>query len=145
MKELTEFMKKVGFKKDNFTFIPCSGLHGENLKERTKKIPWYNGPSVIEHLDTMKAAKRPIDSPFRLSISDIYKSQTTGLTAAGKIESGTISVNDKVLIMPIRELCTIKQIYRHKEAVKTAYAGDNVDLSLAGVDMTHLRYSICYI
>jgi elongation factor 1-alpha len=48
---MTGFLKKVGYNPDNIPFVPISGWHGDNMLEKSPKLPWYNGPFLIEALN----------------------------------------------------------------------------------------------
>jgi len=50
-KEVTIFLKKIGFKTDTVPFIPISGWNGDNMVERSANLPWYKGPTLYEALD----------------------------------------------------------------------------------------------
>ncbi|KAL9654492.1 hypothetical protein ABK040_010512 [Willaertia magna] len=143
--ELNDYMKQIGFvtptdnipvdnNKSNVIYIPCSGLQGENLVEKStiKELQlWYkNGPTIVEQIDKFEPKARDIEKALRLSISDVYKAIQTGITIAGKIETGVISEGDELVIMPIMERCQVKCILRHKQFIKHAYAGDNVEIGL---------------
>lgn len=80
--------------------MPVSGFTGANMKERlTKKIcPFYDGPSLLELLDTMAMTDRKVNAPLMMPISEKYKDM--GTVVVGKIESGRIRRGDSVIIMP---------------------------------------------
>lgn len=68
IKEEVEYYlkKKVGFK--SITTIPISGFNGDNLLEKSTKMPWYEGKSLLETLDSFPEPKRPLDKPLRVPI-----------------------------------------------------------------------------
>merc|ERR1712218_388841 len=75
--------KQAGFKESDLTFLPCSGLTGENLvkgPDNQTLTSWYTGPSLVEAMD----------KPFRLSIADIFKGQAAGFSVAGRVEAGFV-------------------------------------------------------
>lgn len=47
------FLKKIGYKPENIPFVPISGFQGDNLIERSKNMPWYDGPTLLDVLDMM--------------------------------------------------------------------------------------------
>jgi len=133
--KMSSFLRQSGFRDKSFSFLPLSGLSGENIRERKSPVlnEWYNGMTLMERIDSFDSAVRDINKPFRLCISDLYKAQL-GLTAAGRIEAGIVSRDDKLLISPLNEVCTVTRIRIHGELVEYATAGDYVDLTLSGVD-----------
>jgi elongation factor 1 alpha-like protein len=144
-REVLAFLKKVGFKDTQLSFVPCSGLSGENLIERKepKLSAWYDGPTLYNRIDNFAPAVRDMERPFRLSISDVYKdsNQSGGVTIAGKIEAGVVSTGDKLLLMPANEVCTVKHVRMAQgEVVDFATAGENVDIALTGIDIKVINF-----
>jgi elongation factor 1-alpha len=67
-KEVSAYLKKVGYNPDNIPFIPISGWLGDNMLEKSANLPWYKGPTLIEALDNIQPPKRPLDKPLRLPL-----------------------------------------------------------------------------
>jgi len=67
-KEVSDYLKKVGYNPDKIHFIPISGWHGDNMVEKSDNMKWYNGPTLIEALDAIEPPKRPKDKPLRLPL-----------------------------------------------------------------------------
>ncbi|CAE6518238.1 unnamed protein product [Rhizoctonia solani] len=132
----TPFIKASGFNpKTDVNFIPVSAYTGANMKERTSKsvCPWYDGPSLLELLDTMPMVDRKINGPVMMPISEKYKDM--GTIVVGKLESGRIHKNDTLLLMPNKTNVEATAIYNEmEEEINYAYSGDNVRLRLRGVD-----------
>ena len=128
--KLKAFLKTVGFREADVTYVPCSGYTGDNLAKRSGKMPWRveksvplflenasfiylflylrydaSGPSLLEAIDRFRVPERLVEKPFRLSISDIYKAQT-GFSCSGRIEAGFVQKDDKVLILPLNQVKT---------------------------------------
>ena len=64
--EVSNFLKKVGYKPAVIPFVPISGWHGDNMLDSGDNMKWYKGPTLLEALDGIKPPKRPIDKPLRL-------------------------------------------------------------------------------
>jgi len=130
--------KQAGFRESDITFIPCSGLTGENLTlpARTEKLSsWYSGPTLMLAIDNLKTPTRAMDKPFRMSVSDIFRAQSgSGFSAAGRVEAGVVMKDDKVLISPLNEICTVKSVVVEQVDSLTGFAGDHVVLTLVGPD-----------
>ncbi|XP_037555271.1 HBS1-like protein isoform X1 [Dermacentor silvarum] len=137
--KLRSFLRQAGYRESDFTFVPCSGLTGENLT--TKPEPgspltkWYTGPCLVDVIDSFKPPERPVSKPFRLCVSDVFKGQGSGFCVSGRIDAGCAANGDKVLVMPAAEQGTVKGITIDELPVTQAFAGDQVALTLAGVDM----------
>ena len=73
VKEVSSYLKKVGYNPDKIPFVPISGFEGDNMIERSTNLDWYKGPTLLEALDQINEPKRPSDKPFRLPLQDVYK------------------------------------------------------------------------
>ncbi|KAI0736210.1 eukaryotic polypeptide chain release factor 3 [Fomitopsis betulina] len=134
--KLSPFLKAAGFSvKTDVTFIPVSAYTGLNLKDRLPKniAPWYNGPSLLEHLDTMQMVDRKVNAPLMMPISEKYKDM--GTIIVGKIESGHMRKGDSLLLMPNKDIIEVAGIYNEmEEEVPSAMCGDNVRIRVRGVE-----------
>ncbi|XP_067142522.1 HBS1-like protein isoform X1 [Centruroides vittatus] len=139
--KLGVFLKQAGFRENDVTFVPCSGLTGENLTESAQNsllTSWYKGPCLVEVIDKFKTPERPVGKPFRLSVGDVYKGMGSGFSVSGRIEAGYVQTGDRVVIMPAGEAATVKGISIEENSVLQAFAGDHVGLSLLGADMNKI-------
>lgn len=68
VKEVTEYLKKVGYNPATIPFIPLSGWFGDNMLEKSPNLTWYKGPTLLEALDNITPPKRPTDKPLRLPL-----------------------------------------------------------------------------
>lgn len=139
--KLSAFLKQAGFKEQDVTFVPCSGLTGQNLIERSKidsLCSWFDGPCLIEIIDNFKPPDRPISKPFRLSLSDIFKGVTSGICIGGRVEAGAVQVGQKLVILPASELCVVKAISIDDMSVTAAFVGDHISLTISGCDPNNI-------
>jgi len=84
-------------------FIPVSGMEGDNIAWRSKKLNWYGGPTVLDQLDLFEAERLPEDRPLRIPVQDVYKFTANGdnrRIIAGLITSGSIKVGDAITFFP---------------------------------------------
>jgi bifunctional enzyme CysN/CysC len=89
--------------------IPISARDGDGVAERTPRIGWYQGPSVVEALDALEPA-RPLEQlALRLPVQAIYKFDDRRIVA-GRIESGSLSTGDEIVIMPAGKIAKIKSV-----------------------------------
>jgi len=141
VEKLKQFLKSsVGFRDSDVSYIPVSGLTGENLTKTTGALTWYtkaNG-TLVDAIDSLKPPLRLFDKPFRMAASDVFKpSIGSGIAVAGRIESGFVMANDKVLVQPMNEVATVKNI-ESAEGVPlldgVAFAGEHVSLVLTSID-----------
>lgn len=134
--KLTAFLRTVGYIESDVTFVPCSGLSGENLTslpESHALKKWYRGLTLIEVIDNFQPPERPVNKPLRMCINDVFKGVTGGYCLAGKIDFGCIRAGDKVLIMPAGEQGFVKSITVDEVSVQHCFAGDNAVVQITGV------------
>jgi len=89
--------------------IPISARDGDGVTERTARIDWYDGPTVVEALDTLEPARPPDALALRLPVQAIYKFDDRRIVA-GRIESGHLSAGDEIVIMPSAKIAKIKTV-----------------------------------
>lgn len=132
--KLTPFLKSVGYNpKKQVKFVPLCGLTGVNVLNRVDKkdCTWWNEGSFVEMLDTLDPVARPVDGPVRIPIIDRFK-EKSNTVILGKVESGTIFVGQKCVVMPNKSRAEIISIKLHETDAEAAKAGDNVQLVLKG-------------
>src|ERR1700710_2099057 len=89
--------------------IPISARDGDGVAGRTARIDWYNGPTVVEALDALEPA-RPLEKlALRLPVQAIYKFDDRRIVA-GRIEFGSLSAGDEIVIMPSAKIAKIKTV-----------------------------------
>ncbi|XP_042908568.1 HBS1-like protein [Parasteatoda tepidariorum] len=138
---MSTFLKQVGFKENDVAFVPCSGLTGENLisgPQEPNFKKWYSGPTLVDVIDKFRIPERPVDKPFRMCVSDVFKGATGGFCAAGKIEGGFVKGGDKALVMPAGEQIVIKGVSSDERSLTYGFAGDHVVLQLQGIDPNNI-------
>lgn len=137
--KICHFLRQVGFKESDVVCVPCSGFSGDNLVQPSPNLSaWYTGPTLLSAIDAFKAPERLVDKPFRMFISDIYKGQASGICCAGRVEAGLVLKEDKILIMPLQEVATVKSVQQDELSVASAFAGDHCSLVLMGPDQASL-------
>ncbi|CAH0546694.1 unnamed protein product [Brassicogethes aeneus] len=141
VKKLKVFLKQAGFRESDVTFVPCSGLTGQNLIEKPTEnelLVWYNGPCLLETIDKFKSPQRPVSKPFRLSINDIFKGTGSAFCVSGRVETGALNVSDKVLVCPNRESAIVKSLSIEEASQLVVFAGDQATVTLSGIEMQNV-------
>lgn len=139
--QLGTFMTMIGFEASSVSYVPCSGLSGENITTPVKesKLSWYKGRCLLAEMQSIAPAIKDAAQSFRMLVSDIQATpNSTNLSISGKISAGEVQVNDTVLCMPSRALATVKMITSNSTD-DIAFAGDIVTLVLANVEESDLR------
>jgi len=141
--KLKPFLKQAGYRDSDVKYIPVSGLLGENLvSPPTSPLlkEWYKGPSLLEVINNFRVPERPINHPFRFTITDVFRGQASGqgggLSLAGRVESGGVAPGSKVMVMPSGEKGLVKNITTEMSEYEYALAGEHTILLLNGVDIT---------
>ena len=135
--DVSTILKMAGFKPDSITFLAVSGFKGDNVVKKSTNMPWYKGPTVLEQLDLFTPPEKPTTLPLRMPLQDVYEITGIGTVPVGKIETGTMKVGQKVLILPGRSgkgiEGEVRTIEMHHEQLQQAEAGDNVGINIRGV------------
>jgi elongation factor 1-alpha len=139
MKEVSAYLKKVGYNPEKIPFVPISGWVGDNMIDRSDKLTWYKGPTLIEALDSLEPPKRPNDKPLRLPLQDVYKIGGIGTVPVGRVETGVMKPGDVVTFAPNALTTEVKSIEMHHESLPEAIPGDNVGFNVKNVAVKDLR------
>jgi sulfate adenylyltransferase subunit 1 len=81
-------------------FVPVSALAGDNVVHRSDKMPWYEGPSLLQLLERLPAARDVAEGAFRFPVQRVLRPDHTFRGFAGQIASGTVRVGDAVTVLP---------------------------------------------
>jgi elongation factor 1-alpha len=134
--DLEKLLKSVGYKTDTIQFLAIASYPGDNVVKRTDKMPWYKGPTLLEAINALKEPEKPTNLPLRMPIQDVYSIQGIGVVPVGRIETGVLKLNDKIVAVPGREgkqvPGDVKTIEMHHEQIQTAEPGDNIGISVRG-------------
>jgi len=129
-----KMLKLVGYNTSKVNFIPISAWKGDNLVKKSENMGWYKGPTLAEALDMFEAPEKPIGKPLRIPIQDVYSITGVGTVPVGRVETGVIKANQKVIVMPAGVTGEVKSIETHHTQMESAEAGDNIGFNLRGVD-----------
>lgn len=110
--------------------IPVSALEGDNVVTRSERTPWYQGPSLLEHLESVPAAVQSPQSGFRLPVQYVIRPNQDFRGFAGQIASGTIRVGDPVRLLPSGNISKVKAITTFDGDLEEASAPLSVTVSL---------------
>lgn len=138
-KEVSSYIKRVGYNPEKVPFVPISGWNGDNMIEKGDNIPWYKGPTLLEALDTMNPPKRPTDKPLRLPLQDVYKIGGIGTVPVGRVETGVLKPGTVVVFAPTGLTTEVKSVEMHHEALQEAVPGDNVGFNVKNVSVKELK------
>jgi elongation factor 1-alpha len=137
--EAKKLLLGMGYKAEKITFIPASGYVGDNLAKKSPNTPWYTGPTLLEVLDKMILPPKLTNKPLRLPIQDVFTITGHGTVPVGRVESGVLKTNMKVVIMPSGATGEVKKIEMHHQEMPEAIAGDNVGFNLKNVEKKDIK------
>ncbi|KQY73254.1 adenylyltransferase [Ensifer sp. Root142] len=123
-----KFVLTLGF--ETVQAIPVSARYGDNVTSRSMHTPWYQGPSLLEYLETVDVGKEVAERPFRFPIQWVNRPNAGFRGYAGEIASGRIAVGDPVTVAKSGQKTAIKSIVTYDGEVASAEAGQAVTLVL---------------
>jgi bifunctional enzyme CysN/CysC len=127
--EYTAFASRIGLA--NIVSIPLSGLRGDNITAPSENMPWYGGPTLMAHLETVELDDEAHTQPFRLPVQWVNRPNLDFRGFAGLIVSGAVQAGDRVRVLPSGRESTVTRIVTMDGDLPQAIAGQSVTLTLA--------------
>lgn len=137
--KLEPYLRQVGWSPKGLVWIPVSGITGHNLKEKAPKTTcnWYKGESLLDTLEHLRLPERFLTGPVKMPISEKHKEM--GTMVMGKLESGVVQVNDRLVMMPNRVEVLVDALQLEGSTAQAAEPGDVVRLRLKGIEEEDVR------
>ena len=124
------FAKSIGI--ETFTAIPMSGLAGDNITTRSDNTNWYDGPVLIDHLETIEVNNTANQAkPFRMPVQWVNRPNLDFRGFSGQIATGTVKPGDELRSLPSGKTSTVKSIVTMDGDLDEAVAGQSVTITLA--------------
>ena len=127
-------MAKREYQDQNITFIPVSALKGDNVVNASKNTPWYEGQTLLEHLEELDLKDIYNTGTPRFPVQYVIRPKTEGhhdfRGFAGKVYGGELSVGDEVVALPSQTRSRIKEIYFYDKKYETASRRTSVTITL---------------
>jgi bifunctional enzyme CysN/CysC len=124
------FAAEIGL--PDFTALPVSGLRGDNVSEPSANMPWYEGPTLLRHLEEVPLDEEGLQrGPFRMPVQYVNRPSHDFRGFCGMIASGTVSRGDAVRILPSARISSVSRIVTLDGDLESAVAGQSVTLTLA--------------
>ncbi|SDD91702.1 sulfate adenylyltransferase subunit 1 [Actinokineospora iranica] len=134
-KEFTDHATALGYPIGSVLSIPVSALVGDNVVERSAHTPWYGGPTLLEHLETVPVEPDPHHTPFRFPVQYVIRTNTAEHTDyrgyAGQVAAGTVRTGEEIVVLPAGLRTTVTRIDTPDGELAEAEAGRSVTLVLA--------------
>jgi sulfate adenylyltransferase subunit 1 len=132
VKAYQEFAASLGLK--DVTPIPLSALTGDNVVDKSDKLAWYQGPTLIELLESLSVYDESHNAPFRFPVQLVARHNGHEANDfrgyMGRIEAGKVSVGDKLVVQPSGQSATVKDIVTLEGSHGSAVVGQSVTLLL---------------
>merc|ERR1711988_2063216 len=152
-KEVTSYIKKIGYNPETVAFVPISGWHGDNMLETSTNMGWFKGwekkgakkdtkltgPTMLQALDSIAPPERPTEKPLRLPLQDVYKIGGIGTVPVGRVETGKIKPGMVVAFAPGGLTTEVKSVEMHHTSLDEALPGDNVGFNVKNVSVNEIR------
>ncbi|MDE1798093.1 MAG: translation elongation factor EF-1 subunit alpha, partial [Candidatus Micrarchaeota archaeon] len=136
---MTTLLKNIGYDTATIPFVPYSGWMGDNIKNKSANMPWYNGPTLLECFDKLTVPVKPVDKALRLPIQDVFTITGHGTVPVGRVETGILKINQSIVFMPSGAKGECKKIEMHHQELQQAVPGDNVGFNVKGVDKKDVK------
>lgn len=126
--EIAALSASLGLK--NPPVIPVSATEGDNVTVRSAKIPWYTGKTLLEHLETVEISEDGGGGGFTLPVQRVSRPNHSFRGFQGQVESGSVSVDDEITVLPSGQIARVKALLLGDRAVDCAHAGQPVTVQL---------------
>jgi sulfate adenylyltransferase large subunit len=110
--------------------IPISALDGDNVVTRSGRTPWYFGPTLLEHLESVPIAELLQHAPFRLPVQRVIRPHQNFRGFAGQIASGIIKPGDDIVALPSGQVSRVQSIHTFDGELESAFAPQSITLTL---------------
>ncbi|MBV8734092.1 MAG: sulfate adenylyltransferase subunit CysN [Solirubrobacterales bacterium] len=128
--ECRDFADQVGL--PGVTCIPVAAIHGDNVVVRSTRTPWYDGPTLLEYLETVEIDEDRLQAaPLRLPVQWVNRPDHSFRGFAGMVVSGTVAAGDRVVALPSRRESTVARVVAYEGDLDRAMTGQSVTVTLS--------------
>jgi bifunctional enzyme CysN/CysC len=124
-----DFATSIGI--DAFTAIPMSGFKGDNITALSDNTPWFTGPTLVDHLETVPVGADGDSRPFRMPVQWVNRPNLDFRGFAGTIASGSVRPGDAVRILPSGRTTTVSRIVTFNGDLPDAGPDQSITLTLS--------------
>jgi len=126
--EYLEFANRLGF--ESIVVIPMSALEGDNVVTRSPRTEWYEGPSLLEHLETVPVSVGAGKGDLRFPVQYVVRPNLDFRGFAGQVASGLLHTGEQVMALPSGRTSRVKSITTYDGDLRTAFAPQSVCVTL---------------
>jgi len=128
VQDYAEFARKLNVQ--DITYIPLSALRGDNVVDKSERMPWYDGPTLLHHLENVNVGASLNNVDFRFPVQYVIRPHQNFRGYAGRVASGRIAQGEEVVILPSGLSSKVKSIVTTEGELATANVGDSIVLTL---------------
>jgi bifunctional enzyme CysN/CysC len=128
-KQYQAFASQLGI--PEVTGIPVSALAGDNVTRRSENMPWYAGPTLLHHLETVEVAADAASRPFRMPVQWVNRPNQDFRGFSGTVAGGILRPGDRIVSLPSGRTTKVARIVTQDGDLSRAGAGDAITLTLA--------------
>jgi len=128
LEDYWRFAKQIGL--SDIVAIPISALKGDNVTEASPQMPWYTGPALMEHLESVELEQALQNHPFRMPVQWVNRPHQDFRGFAGMIASGVVQTGDRVRVLPSGKESRVTRIVTQDGDYDRGIAGQSVTLTL---------------
>jgi bifunctional enzyme CysN/CysC len=125
----TAFAAPLAFKE--IRAIPLSARYGDNVSSKSERTPWYDGPHLLEYLESVDLEDDRLGKPFRLPVQRVHRPNAEFRGFCGTLASGELRAGDEIVVLPSGQASRIASMLGPGSEIDGAYAGDAVTVTLA--------------
>jgi bifunctional enzyme CysN/CysC len=115
-----------------FVAMPISGFKGDNITTRSENTPWYQGPALMEHLETVEVDQQSAQlKPFRMAVQWVNRPNLDFRGFSGQIASGVVRVGDAIRVLPSGKTSTVSRLVTFDGDIDEAVAGQSITICFA--------------
>jgi sulfate adenylyltransferase subunit 1 len=134
-KDFAQLARSLGFPDDAVVTIPLSALVGDNVVDRSERTLWYDGPTLLGHLESVPVVGPEVAAPFRMPVQYVIRPRSEELHDyrgyAGQVASGTVAPGDEIVVLPGGHRTTVARVDTADGPLPSAGAGRSVTVLLA--------------
>ncbi len=127
--EFEAFAVDLGFR--SIVAVPLSARYGDNVSEPSPRTPWYTGPTLLGHLETVDVEEDVASRPFRMSVQWVNRPNLDFRGFSGTVASGTVKPGDSIVVAKSGKIGTVARLVTHDGDLPEAGAGEAITLTLA--------------
>ncbi len=138
-KEINSLYAKLPNETRPAQILPVSATESRNIISSNEGFSWFDGPSIVEALDSLPTPIESTDEAFRLPVDEKHTMTGLGTTVTGTVRSGTLRRDDKIVFEPSGSKCSVRSIEMYHKAIGQARPRDSVGINISGTPSANVE------